>query len=80
MKVETQSMYFNHYNVKGRYTPETPQTPAWRKVFEVVDDRVESSNRSQESDLYKAFVKLEDIYYDAAVSNRAKYKDEESLK
>jgi len=74
------SQYFNYYNVKGHYTPETPQTPAWRKTFEVVDDRVESNNHSQESDLYKAFVKLEETYYDAAVSNRAKYKDVDSLK
>jgi len=79
MKVNGQSQYFNYYNVKGRYTPETPQTPAWRKAFEVVDDRVESNNHSQESDLYKAYVKLEEIYYDVAVSNRAKYKDKASL-
>ena len=74
------SQYFNYYNVKGRYTPETPQTPAWRKAFEVVDDRVESNNHSQESDLYKAYVKLEEIYSDVARSNRAKYKDADSLK
>lgn len=74
------SQYFNYYNVKGRYAPETPQTPAWRKAFEVVDDRVESNNHNQESDLYKAYVKLEEIYSDAAVSNRAKYKDADSLK
>lgn len=73
------SQYFNYYNVKGHYTPETPQTPTWRKTFEVVDDRVESNNRSQESDLYKAYVKLEEIYHDVAVSNRAKYQDKESL-
>ena len=32
-----------------------------RKTFEVVDDRIESNNRSQDSELYKAYVKLEDI-------------------
>jgi len=73
------SQYFNYYNVKGRYTPETPQTPAWRKAFEVVDDRVESNNHSQESEVYKAYVKLEEVYSGVAASNRAKYKDKASL-
>ena len=80
MAMEVKSLYYNYYNVKGRYTPETPQIPAWRKTFEVVEDRIESNNRSQDSDLYKAYVKLEDIYYDKAVRNRAKYKDENSLR
>ena len=80
MAMEVKSLYYNYYNVKGRYTPETPQIPAWRKTFEVVEDRIESNNRSQDSDLYKAYVKLEDIYYDKAVRNRAKYKDEDSLR
>lgn len=79
MSMEVKSLYYNYYNVKGHYTPETPQTPAWRKSFEVVDDRVESANRSQESEEYKAYVKLEEAYYDVAVSNRARYKDKESL-
>lgn len=73
------SQYYNYYNVKGRYTPETPQTPAWRRAFEVVDDRVESNNLSQDSEAYKALVKLEEIYSGIAASNRAKYKDKASL-
>ncbi len=79
MSMEVKSLYYNYYNVKGRYTPETPQTPAWKKAFEVVDNRVESNNLSQESEAYKAHVKLEEAYYDVAVSNRARYKDKESL-
>lgn len=78
--MEVNSLYYNHYNVKGRYSPETPQTPAWKKLYEVVDDRVKSNNENPESEIYKAHCKLEETYYDVAVSNRAKYKDENSLK
>jgi hypothetical protein len=71
MEINTQ--YYNYYNVKGRYTPDTPQTPAWKKRYAVVDDRVESNNYSQDSDDYKAHVTLEEAYYAASVSNREKY-------
>lgn len=74
------SLYYNYYNVKGRYSPSTPETPAWRKIYEVIDDRVESNNSDPESEIYQAHCKLEDIYYNSSVSNRAKYKDEHSLK
>ena len=80
MSMEVNSLYYNYYNVKGRYSPETPQTPAWRKTYEVVDDRIESNNGNPESEIYKAHCKLEETYYDIAVSNRAKYKDEDSLR
>lgn len=72
--------YYNYYNIKGRYSPETPQTPAWKKRFEVVDDRIEGNNSSRDSDLYKAHVKLEEAYYSVSVSNRAKYKTEDEVR
>jgi hypothetical protein len=71
MEINTQ--YYNYYNVKGRYTPDTPQTPDWKKRYAVVDDRVKSNNYSQDSDDYKAHVTLEEAYYAACVSNREKY-------
>ena len=74
------SAYYNYYNVKGRYSPETPQTPGWREQFAVVDDRIKSDNGNHESALYQAYCRLEDIYYDAAVGNRAQYRDVDSLK
>lgn len=80
MSMEVNGLYYNYYNVKGRYSPETPQVPAWRKAYEIVDDRVESNNGNPESESYKAHCKLEEIYYNVSVSNRAKYKDEDSLK
>lgn len=78
--MEIKSAYFNYYNVKGRYSPETPQTPAWQKLYSVVDDRIESNNHNPDSEIYQAHCKLDEIYYNAAESNRAKYKDEHSLK
>ena len=71
--------YFNHYNVKGRYTPETPQTSAWKKKYEVTTDEIKSKNYSQNSDAYKAYCKLEENYYSASVSNRSKYRDVNEL-
>lgn len=80
MSLEINSSYYNYYNIKGRYSPETPQTPSWKKLYEVVDDRVKSNNENPESGIYKAHCKLEETYYKASVSNRAKYKDADSLK
>ena len=70
MSVEINSSYYNYYNVKGRYSPETPQTPSWKKLYEVVDDRVKSNNENPESGIYKAHCKLEETYYHSSVSNR----------
>ena len=80
MSLEVKSSYYNYYNVKGRYSPETPQTPSWKKLYEVVDDRVKSNNENPESGIYKAHCKLEETYYNKAASNRARYKDADSLK
>ena len=80
MSMEVKSLYFNYYNVKGRWSPSTPQTPSWREQFEVSDDRIKSNNRNRESELYKALCKLEEDYQGAAVANRARYKDVDSLK
>ena len=78
--MEIKSAYYNYYNVKGRYSPKTPQTPSWKMLYKVVDDRVKSNNENPESGIYKAHCKLEETYYNASVSNRAKYKDADSLK
>ncbi|QNU68126.1 DUF4885 family protein [Ruminiclostridium herbifermentans] len=71
--------YTNYYNIKGIYTTETPQTPAWKKKYEVTTDEIKSKNYSQNSDVYKAYCKLEEIYYSASVSNRSKYKSVDEL-
>ncbi len=71
--------YNNYYNVNGRYTTETPQTPAWKKKYEVTTDVIKSKNYSQNSDEYKAYCKLEDTYYSASVSSRAKYRNVDEL-
>lgn len=80
MQIGLDTAYYNYYNVKGRYSPETPQTPAWKKTYEVVADRIEGNNRSQDCDAFRAAVKLEETYYAVSVSNRAKYKNEDELK
>lgn len=71
--------YNNYYNVKGRFTPETQQTPAWKKKYEVTTDKIKSKNYSQDSDAYKAYCKLEETYYSASVSSRAKHKNADDL-
>lgn len=71
--------YNNYYNINGRYTTETPQTPAWKKKYEVTTDKIKSNNYSQNSDVYKAYCKLEETYYSASVSNRSKYKSVDEL-
>lgn len=71
--------YYNYYNLKGRYTPETPQVPSWKKEYSVTKDEVKSNNRSQEDDAYKAYSKLEDVYYAVSVRNREKYSDVNDL-
>ena len=73
MEVEVKSHYYNYYNVKGRYTVSEPQKTGWEKRYESVEDRIESNNSKKDSELYKAYVKLEDIYYDLGAANRAKY-------
>lgn len=40
MSIEINSSYYNYYNVKEHYSPKMPQTPSWKKLYEVVDDRV----------------------------------------
>lgn len=77
--MDVNSTYYNHYNVKGRYTTETAQTPAWKKKYEVITDEIKSNNYSQNSDAYKAYCKLDETYYSASVSNRAKYKNADEL-
>lgn len=80
MSMEVKSLYYNYYNVKGRYSPKTPETPSWRKQYETVDDHVKANNGNTESGLYKALCKLEEEYYNSAVANRSRYKDVDSLK
>lgn len=80
MSIKVDSLYYNHYDVKEHYSPKTPQTPSWKKLYEVVDDRVKSNNENPESGIYKAHCKLEETYYHSSVSNRARYKDADLLK
>lgn len=47
----------------------------WKKLYEVVDDRVKSNNENHESGIYKAHCKLEEIYYHSSVSNRSRIDD-----
>lgn len=77
--MEINTKYVNYYNVKGRYTTEAPQTPAWKKKYEVTTDKIKSKNYSQNSDAYKAYCKLEKTYYSSSVSNRSKYQDVNEL-
>ena len=79
MEVEVKSHYYNYYNVKGRYTTSEPTKADWVKRFESVEDRIEGNNSNKDSEVYKANVKLEEIYYDLGVANRAKYSTYEEL-
>lgn len=74
-----ESCYYNYYNVKGRYTPETPQIPGWKEDYAVTTDKICNNNKSRDSDAYKAYCKLEDTYYALSVSNREKYDSEHEL-
>lgn len=67
------SMYYNHYQVEGRYSPKEPQVPIWKKEYQVIDNQIKSQNNNPQDDLYKAYVRLEEVYYAVGVSNRAKY-------
>lgn len=77
--MEIRSHYYNYYNVKGRYNTSKPEKTDWEKSFESVDDRIEGNNRNKDSELYKAYVKLDDIYYDIGAANRAKYSSYDEL-
>lgn len=79
MQVEVRSHHYNYYNVKERYTPAKPQKTGWEKRYESVENRIEGNNNNRDTDLYKAYVKLENIYYDLGVANRARYSTYEEL-
>ncbi|MBD5547577.1 MAG: DUF4885 family protein [Lachnospiraceae bacterium] len=79
MEIDVKSHYYNYYNVKGRYTTSEPQKAGWVEKYESVEDRIEGNNSNKDSEVYKAYVKLEDIYYDLGVANRAKYSSYEEL-
>ena len=79
MEIELKSHYYNYYNVKGRYKTSEPKKASWIERYESVEDRIEGNNESKDSELYKAYVKLENIYYDLGVANRAKYSSYEEL-
>ncbi|MCM1500230.1 MAG: DUF4885 domain-containing protein [Clostridium sp.] len=79
MEIEVKSHYYNYYNVKGRYTTSEPIKAGWVERYESVEDRIEGNNSNKDSEVYKANVKLEDIYYDLGVSNRARYSSYEEL-
>ena len=79
MEIEVRSHYYNYYNVKGRYTTSDPVKAGWAERYESVEDRIEGNNSNKDSELYKAYVKLEDIYYDLGVVNRSKYSSYEEL-
>lgn len=80
MSLGLDTAYYNYYNVKGRYSPETPQTPSWKKLYTATEDAIQSNNHNPESELCQAFLKLEETYHAASVSNREKYKTEDALK
>lgn len=80
MSLGLDTAYYNYYNVKGRYSPETPQTPSWKKLYIATEDAIQSNNHNPESELCQAFLKLEETYHAASVSNREKYKTEDALK
>lgn len=79
MEIDVKSHYYNYYNVKGRYTTSEPQKAGWVEKYESVEDRIEGNNSNKDSELYKAYVKLEDIYYDLGAANRAKYSSYDEL-
>ncbi|MDE7430484.1 MAG: DUF4885 domain-containing protein [Lachnospiraceae bacterium] len=72
--------YYNYYNNPYRYTPDMPKTPGWKEELKVVKDQVKSSNHDPENERYKAYEKLEDIYYAMGVRNRTKYTTESQVK
>ncbi|MCM1286973.1 MAG: DUF4885 domain-containing protein [Clostridium sp.] len=74
MEIAARSHYYNYYNVKGRYTTSEPEKAGWVKRYEAVEDRIEGNNANTDSEVYNAYVKLETIYYDLGVANRARYK------
>ena len=71
--------YYNYYNVQGRYSSSTTETPTWKKKYQVIDDKITSCNHSQDSDAYKAYTKLEETYYSLSVSNRSRYSTKSEL-
>ena len=79
MEIDVKSHYYNYYNVKGRYTTSEPVKAGWAERYESVEDRIEGNNSNKDSELYKAYVKLEDIYYDLGAANRAKYSSYDEL-
>ena len=79
MGIEVRSHYYNYYNVKGRYKTSEPISTGWAERYESVEDRIEGNNSNKDSELYKAYVKLENIYYDLGAANRAKYSSYEEL-
>lgn len=79
MEIEVRSHYYNYYNVKGRYTTSEPVKAGWAERYESVEERIEGNNSNKDSELYKAYVKLEDIYYDLGAANRAKYSSYDEL-
>lgn len=76
----SKGVYYNYYNVKGRYSPATPQQTAVQKRYTKVEDRIEGNNHNPEDEFYQATEKLNDMYYEASVRNRAMYKDVDSLR
>ena len=79
MGMEVRSHYYNYYNVKGRYKTSEPISAGWAEIYESVEDRIEGNNNNKDSEKYKAYVTLEDIYYDLGAANRAKYSTYEEL-
>ncbi len=67
-----ESGYYNYYNVKGRYSPETPSTPGYKRIYKVTTDKIKTTNNNPDSDTFKAYEKLEEVYYSASVGNRSK--------
>lgn len=80
MSLGLDTAYYNYYNVKGRYSPDAPQTPSWKKLYTATEDAIQSNNHNPESELCQAFLKLEETYHAASVSNQEKYKIEDALK
>ncbi len=74
-----ESYYYNHYNLKGTYTCETPEIPAWKEEYAVTINEISSNNKRQNSDAYKAYCKLEETYYNLSVANREKYDTKDEL-
>lgn len=80
MPLGLDTAYYNYYNVKGRYSPDTPKTPEWKNLFTPTEDQIKSNNHNPESEMCQAFLKLEETYYAASIGNREKYKTEDALK